>query len=549
MLFEKRKLVSWTAGAVLATGLAAGGLVSSASAQQAADIEVAINQVAVYADTVANFDAMNVRIADPDGNLVVDARSAGEPVVWGPSAGDPDGLYRYEVVVIMVDPAAAASDEEDAGESLNRQNGSFEVIGGTIVVREEDDSSLWRGALRFAGAVLDAIGEAIIPSARAQDVQIDDATPGVCFNDTDLTANPAGCSSASANTYWIWGEGNQSGGFLNVYNLQQSHSVIDIQNSTNDVNTLTGDDNGDVGLADNTVFIDRSADRVGIGTTMPADELQINAASPAIRFLDETVAGGIASVEYDGGALFFEGRNGQDIFRVSDQAPLNALRINAAGRVGVGTGAPASALEVRRSDGTSQILVDENAASAANRQLLRLENNGNPQIELNNVATGVNWRVGMGPANSFFAKKGSRELRFTEGGGLKVINGGDTVFDLRPSGNLVIDGNLTQLSDAGAKHDVTPLDEAEVLAQVAALPVSAWSYKDDETGARHAGPMAQDFRAAFGLGEDDTHISPMDAVGVALAAIKALQQEGQHKDAEIRALRTRLEALERKLAP
>ncbi len=218
--------------------------------------------------------------------------------------------------------------------------------------------------------------------------------------------------------------------------------------------------------------------------------------------------------------------------------------------------------EVVRDDGTAQFLVDENSASTSNRRLLRLENNGNPQIELTNTATSVNWRVGMGPANSFFAKKGSRELRFTEGGGLKVINGGDTVFDLRPSGNLVIDGNLTQLSDAGAKHDVTPLDEAEVLAQVAALPVSAWSYKDDETGARHAGPMAQDFHAAFGLGEDDTHISPMDAVGVALAAIKALQQEVHRKDAKILvlqarnaelekndlALQERLEAIERKLA-
>ena len=155
----------------------------------------------------------------------------------------------------------------------------------------------------------------------------------------------------------------------------------------------------------------------------------------------------------------------------------------------------------------------------------------------------------MGPSNALILKKGSKELRFREGGRLTVRNGSNIIFDQSNNGNLTIDGNLTQLSDAGAKQDVTPLDEAEVLEQVASLPVSAWSYKDDETGARHAGPMAQDFHAAFGLGEDDTHISPMDAVGVALAAIKALQEEDQRKDAEILALRTRLEALERKLAP
>ena len=43
------------------------------------------------------------------------------------------------------------------------------------------------------------------------------------------------------------------------------------------------------------------------------------------------------------------------------------------------------------------------------------------------------------------------------------------------------------------------------------------------------GPMAQDFSAAFGLGEDDKHISTVDADGVALAAIQGLHQQLQTK--------------------
>ena len=39
---------------------------------------------------------------------------------------------------------------------------------------------------------------------------------------------------------------------------------------------------------------------------------------------------------------------------------------------------------------------------------------------------------------------------------------------------------------------------------------------------RHLGPTAQDFRAAFGLGHNDTTISSVDAPGVALAAIQGL---------------------------
>jgi hypothetical protein len=59
------------------------------------------------------------------------------------------------------------------------------------------------------------------------------------------------------------------------------------------------------------------------------------------------------------------------------------------------------------------------------------------------------------------------------------------------------------------------------------------------------GPMAQDFRQAFGLGEDEKHISTVDSEGVALAAIQALFQEKQQ---EVSQLKDRLMALESRLA-
>jgi hypothetical protein len=85
-------------------------------------------------------------------------------------------------------------------------------------------------------------------------------------------------------------------------------------------------------------------------------------------------------------------------------------------------------------------------------------------------------------------------------------------------------GAWANLSDRNAKTDIVPLDDASVLARVAALPVSSWQYKS-EPGVRHFGPMAQDFYAAFGVGTDDRHITSIDEDGVALAAIKALHRE------------------------
>ncbi len=68
---------------------------------------------------------------------------------------------------------------------------------------------------------------------------------------------------------------------------------------------------------------------------------------------------------------------------------------------------------------------------------------------------------------------------------------------------------------------------------------------------RHLGPMAQEFRSAFGLGEDDQHIDTVDADGVALAALQGVHRLLEEKDAQIASqqrqilsLEARVEALE-----
>ena len=60
--------------------------------------------------------------------------------------------------------------------------------------------------------------------------------------------------------------------------------------------------------------------------------------------------------------------------------------------------------------------------------------------------------------------------------------------------------------------------------------------------------MAQDFYAAFGVGEDDRHITTIDEDGVALAAIKGLNAKVDRKDAEIAELRGEVRRLEAALS-
>jgi hypothetical protein len=80
------------------------------------------------------------------------------------------------------------------------------------------------------------------------------------------------------------------------------------------------------------------------------------------------------------------------------------------------------------------------------------------------------------------------------------------------------------------------VDIDRVLAEIARVPISEWSYKADLRGVRHMGPMAQDFYAAFHLGEGDQAYNPIDAHGVAFAAIQALYGRIVEQESRIRRL-------------
>lgn len=107
------------------------------------------------------------------------------------------------------------------------------------------------------------------------------------------------------------------------------------------------------------------------------------------------------------------------------------------------------------------------------------------------------------------------------------------------------------VSDRRVKTSIEPVNPREVLERVASLPISTWSYISDPSGVRHMGPMAQDFHASFGLGASNLCIPTVDASGVALASIQALnervetvRQENEKLKDENARLQARLDRLE-----
>ena len=104
-------------------------------------------------------------------------------------------------------------------------------------------------------------------------------------------------------------------------------------------------------------------------------------------------------------------------------------------------------------------------------------------------------------------------------------------------------------SDRNAKENFQAVDHKSILAKVAALPVTEWNYKNDTADKKHIGPVAQDFHAAFGLnGDDDRHISVVDEGGVALAAIKGLNEKVDEKEATIKVQAAEITDLQQELS-
>lgn len=97
-------------------------------------------------------------------------------------------------------------------------------------------------------------------------------------------------------------------------------------------------------------------------------------------------------------------------------------------------------------------------------------------------------------------------------------------------------GSIMGGSDINIKTAIVPAPT--VLDRVEALPIYQWEYKPwtNLPAGTHIGPMAQDFRASFGLGNDDKTINLLDGQGVLLQAVKELT-------ARVRELESKLQSV------
>jgi hypothetical protein len=147
----------------------------------------------------------------------------------------------------------------------------------------------------------------------------------------------------------------------------------------------------------------------------------------------------------------------------------------------------------------------------------------------------ANWRV-SGGFRIFTSSNLSTGVTIQSGAVTSNWGQSDAVISTSTGAYLSTGGVWTNASDVNRKHYFKPVSGDDILERLRTVPVTTWSNKSDADTVRHLGPMAQDFSKAFGHGNDPLGIGTVDADGVALASVKALDARSMSQEQRIKVL-------------
>ncbi len=372
--------------------------------------------------------------------------------------------------------------------------------------------------------------------ATAGDVFIsDNSLPAVKFID-----NP---SVSTAVDWSIFGHDDH----ISINQSTGGAEVLSISHNASATKSLVVDSTGDMNLADGSVFIDKSANRVGIGTVIPSSNLDIKSSDNAEIALEN--GSGSARWIIRAGTntkafyLVDQTNDSKRPFYVESNTSSNTLYLNSTGNIGVGTPSPNAKLDVRGD-------IKATFSGAGTESVYRLltlsanDTDGTGPSEagfvLNNAKAGKEWlfrTIDDGKAfTATLAGTGGSEFKVSSPTGAVA---GTQLF--LGNGAKNVGGVWINASSRTLKENIKPLSTQEALTAFSKLQPVTYNYKTDKTE-KVLGFIAEDVPDLVAINSRDG-LSAMDMVAL---LTKVTQEQAQQLEAQAKKI-VNLEKMQQRL--
>ena len=340
-----------------------------------------------------------------------------------------------------------------------------------------------------------------------------------------------------------------------------SKLVFELKHSFNNENSFIVDTSGDINLADGSVFIDKSENRIGLGTTIPEGNLHM--VTPGLtNMILESGWGGKWNINVGAVGLYFtDALNHNSIVKIFNYGKVNSLVIRN-GNIGLGTNTPQAKLDVRGDavingelNTTKAITASfsgDTSKAALKMMDISVNNTDNSQksdvgFAMTNARENFTWSFRTWEPDSGFAiakygNGGTKEFRLYDSDPTDA-----TTVVLQLANGAWCDGVWHNTSSRSMKQDIQPLSTKEALEAFKKLQPVTYAYKANPTDPK-VGFIAEDVPE---LVADPKHksLSAMDMVALLTKVVQVQEKtlgetktELKAKDAEIKKMKADMQA-------
>ncbi len=420
--------------------------------------------------------------------------------------------------------------------------------------------NLIKGNSKLTLVLLSVIVGAMTSSqSYAADVVVQSTFPRIDFVDDD---------QANTDAFFSWTLAGLEDGNVGAFTLHDflglnNHNVLSIAGnagSTNNQSSLVVDASGDINLADGSVFIDKSANFMGIGTTTPGAGFNLD--DPKLHLKSTTGFSGLIQENNGSAWLRDNGSSGAFISRLEptqqlgivklfNTAPANSITATDVG-VGIGTSTPAAKLDVHGKIVSS--FSGENPTGLVELMTLKATNTTSGQfsdagIVLENAGTsGFKWSFRtLENTGGFAASKqgtGGKEFEIRNPGG--AGSAGSVELHLS-NGASNVGGAWLDASSRSLKKNIHDLSASDAMQTLRELKTVKYQYKSDLNNTQMVGFIAEDVPELLAT-HSRKSLSSMKIVAVLAKALQVQDKSLQETQAQMKAKDAKIAEMEARLS-